>query len=838
MKSLLLKSLVAFVLVVNFSTQVAQGQAVGTWQAYMSYQDARMVAIDSKGYVYAVFKGYYYGDMTVAVANRTPLSDGSLLRYDPLTGEIKTFSKANGLNDVYILRIAYVESEKVLVIVYDNGNIDMYDTDKDIVYNLADIKTNPRITDKTVNSIDVYGEYAYLSMNSGIFAVDVKNKVLKDYYQLNKKTYSVCFWKDNASGKEYIYAATNDSIKRADIKSNLSSSSSWVTHKIPTYTNNDQKLITKVLNFNDSLVFCQATGTGAGPGIYYQATPAAAPQKLSSLPTISATVPIHQIAILNNKLVFAHNNANNANIYSYSSLKATPTVTSAPDAVYVASRNSSTYWLARGYTGISKLNDLANPIVKNSPKRNVAYNMAFSQGKLLVVGGGFWASRSEHPGIFMVMEKDNDKTWLNLDEDALKTTLVSSGLYQNATPFPRDFMCPVVDPRDENRFIVCAYTAGLFEFRSNLAQKRIDFVTTYDDRNTNGKLERLASWDTSLNRNYTWVASLAFDAQANLYITSAAENAAMTICTKDNVWTNYPIPSLAGRTILQSLIITKNNQKWVASAREHDGGLFVLNDNNTINNTSDDKYFFSKDFTDQDGKKLNITFFNCISEDLNGTIWVGTDIGPIVFYNPLSITAPGSTGFDSCSRTKMPRNDGTDNADYLLDGIAVSTIAVDSANRKWIGTKGAGVFLVSPAGDEVLANFTAENSPLLSDDITKIVINGENGEVFIGTDKGIISYMGIATDPSANYSSVYAYPNPVKPDFDGNVVVTGLVKDSNVRITDLNGNIMFQGTSFGGQFMWNCKNRFGERVKTGVYLVFAATADGTLGVVSKIVVVK
>ena len=208
------------------------------------------------------------------------------------------------------------------------------------------------------------------------------------------------------------------------------------------------------------------------------------------------------------------------------------------------------------------------------------------------------------------------------------------------------------------------------------------------------------------------------------------------------------------------------------------------------------------------------------------------------FLNPAELTKSTGLEFNKTSRIKVPLHDGSDGAHYLLDGVNISTIAIDGANRKWIGTNGSGVFIVSPTGDEVIENFTMDNSPLLSNNITKIVINDKNGEVFIGTDKGLISYTNLATEGNVDYSNVYAYPNPVKPDFIGDVVITGLIKDSNVKITDLAGNTFHQGTSVGGQFSWNCRNQSGERVKTGVYLVMATIADGSQGVVSKIVVIK
>ena len=816
MKLSLLKNVVAFTLFMVLSIQATQGQALGTWQAYMSYQNATMVAVDSNGYVYAVYKGY--PQWIYDAVNNAALFDGSLLRYDPVSEEVKKISKTNGLNDVYISCIAYVESEQILAIVYDNGNIDLYDTNSSdsepIVYNLAGLKNESNIPDKTVNGIDVYGDYIFLSLNSGIMAIDVKNKVIKDTYKINKKTYSMCFWKENDSGTEveYVYAATEEGVMRASKKSNLSSESSWDLY--PLDYGGNEKLITKILTFDNNFIFYQS-----GVGIYYLTPTNSIPTKLSSAP---ATV--NQLTVLNNNLVLI----NGTNMYLYSSLTSVPTTSAASGAVNVSSQhNSSTYWFARGNTGISKHDDLTHPIVVNSPKRNLAFNLTFDRGKLLVVGGAMWENNINLQGTLMVMESDK---WYNIDEAEVQTQMrVQVGTSTGVTC--RDFSAVVIDPRDVNHYFVAGYGEGLYEFMHNPDTKKIEFQWLHAHVNTGGILGSVLTNGNNIHR-YVRLAGLAYDSDNNLYVMACAVDNPMAIYTKNDTWMNYFDSQLSGRELL-SITITRNNQKWIYSAREigNTGGLYVLNDADNIS-------YFSRDFTDQDDKKLEINFFSCITEDLNGTIWVGTDIGPIVFYNPLSITALGTTSFDRCSRMKMPRNDGMDLADYLLEGVYVSTIAVDSDNRKWIGTKGAGVFLVSPSGDEVIANYTADNSPLLSDNITKIVINDENGEVFIGTDKGLISYMNLATGGELDYSNVYAYPNPVRPDFTGEVVVTGLVRDSNVKITDITGNIVYQGTSLGGQFAWNCKTKSGERVKTGVYLVFAATPDGAQGVVTKIVVIK
>ena len=262
-------------------------------------------------------------------------------------------------------------------------------------------------------------------------------------------------------------------------------------------------------------------------------------------------------------------------------------------------------------------------------------------------------------------------------------------------------------------------------------------------------------------------------------------------------------------------------------------GITVFNEKGTIDDTSDDVVNHFSLFSTANGDAISVSGYFCMAEDKNGNIWLGTNRGPIICPVPnRAIDDP-----DQIYCTRIIRELNGENS-YFLDNVQINAIAVDGGNRKWLGTEGAGIFVVSEDGSETIENFTTDNSPLLSDVINSIAIDDVTGEVFIGTDKGIISYMGEATEGSESYSEVYAYPNPVRPQYGDKVTITGLMSDSNVKITDVAGHLIYQGKSLGGQLTWNCRSYRGERVASGVYLVLAATPEGKESVVTKIVVVK
>ena len=227
---------------------------------------------------------------------------------------------------------------------------------------------------------------------------------------------------------------------------------------------------------------------------------------------------------------------------------------------------------------------------------------------------------------------------------------------------------------------------------------------------------------------------------------------------------------------------------------------------------------------------------SCIVEDKDGNLWLGTNTGLYM----IDAASASSGSLEYVTQVKVPRNDGTNYADYLLAGTSITAIAVDGGNRKWIGTLGQGIYLISADNMEQIYHFTTDNSPLLSNSVEAIAIDNSTGEVFIGTEKGLCSYMSDATESSIEMvkDDVYAYPNPVVKGYDGLITVVGLTRDADVKILTVNGQLVAQGRSNGGSFTWDGRDRSGRRVASGIYMVATATSDGKKGVVCKIAVIN
>ena len=346
-----------------------------------------------------------------------------------------------------------------------------------------------------------------------------------------------------------------------------------------------------------------------------------------------------------------------------------------------------------------------------------------------------------------------------------------------------------------------------------------ELITKHGYANTNGVLDT-----TYYSNNRIRISDLKFDKDGNLWGLSSEVNHPLFVKTKNGEWHSFTMHQNQVGLFFDDLLIDSYNQKWGIMGRG--AGVFVYNHNNTIENSADDQYKLLN--TNVGNGNLPSLQTYSIAEDLDGEIWIGTDKGIGVFYNPSSVFS--SENFDA---QQILIQEG-DYGQYLLSEERVKCITIDGANRKWIGTEKSGIFLLSEEGTEEILHFTTENSPLFSNNIIDIAINPENGEVFIGSEEGLISYRSDGTEGESTQSETHVFPNPVRESYNGPIAINGLVTDANIKITDIDGNLVFEGFAKGGQAIWNGKNKNGERASAGVYLVFSTDINGVEKTVSKI----
>ena len=741
----------------------------------------------------------YYDSKAVAETNDRVfvMADGALYSYGKNDREVRTYSRQTGLSDTYISLIRYSPDTHTLIIVYNNGNIDLMGDEG--IKNMPYLKMATNIQSKIVNDIFLSNNLAYFSTDFGVMAINLTKKEVVDTYKVDKSVYSV-----GIIG-ETIYAATTEGLLQASMKDNLLDANVWKEKKLNTDRFKEGEIF-RMRVFQNSLVFCVLS-----KGVFYETSGGEIQVLLPQ--TYIKNIEVHQ----NELFTFT---SIDLSIYTDFTRSINVRLEEINDAVSL--KDDGKYWIASGTNGLigiqkgsdNKFTPIVSGITIPSPKRNYNAFMTIHNDRLLVAGGDRASDRFRRPGTFMIYE---DEEWYNFDE-----SIADNEIRKMIGSESRDYMGVAVDPDDDSHFFIATYGEGIIELKDNA------FVNLYNFNNSPLK----AANPVADSPNYIRIGSVCFDKNKNLWSTNCLTTNAINVRKPNGEWVSLYYERLNNADKIDKILITSKGHKWVNVPFDN-AGIAVIDDKGTLEDQSDDVCNYFSTFRDAQsgtGASISAGEYLCMAEDRKGIIWIGTNIGLLKCSNPsLAIDDPSRL---SCSRLVR------DGDAYFLSGEAVTAIAVDADNQKWIGTSSQGVFLINEDGAETILNFNTENSPLLSNTINSIAVNQKTGEVFFGTNNGIISYASGIINDSKPFSDVYAFPNPVRPDFIDKVTITGLTNNANVKITDINGNLIFQGRAVGNQLVWNCRNGYGNRVATGIYLVLASTPDAGESVVAKIAVVK
>ena len=448
------------------------------------------------------------------------------------------------------------------------------------------------------------------------------------------------------------------------------------------------------------------------------------------------------------------------------------------------------------------------------PAYNRFYESKIINGRLYTTGGFFLPAMPDNAIPGTIQEYDGNN-WKLYEEQISEITGYAYV----------DNCCIDADPNDPEHVFVGG-RCGLYEFKNG------KLVTYYNADNSilMGANDR----GKPLGNDYVLILGLKFDSKGNLWLLNSLGNGVSLLeYTADKQWINHHHALLTDNNSitlsgLSKMMIDSRGLLWFVNNFWQNPAVFCYDMDHDILLKYDQ-------IVNQDDVKYQAYSVSCITEDKEGNMWVGTDVGPFMIQK--SDVGQNNVTF---YQVKVPRNDGTNYADYLLNGVNISCIAIDGGNRKWFGTNGAGVFLMSADNIVQEENFTTENSNLLYNNVSSISINNMTGEVFFLSDNGLCSYQSNAVDPTPEMTKdgINIYPNPVTPDFTGMVTITGLSYDADVKITTASGAIVAEGRSNGGMFNWDGCNKQGKRVASGVYMVITATSDGKKGTVGKIAVIN
>ena len=777
-----IKKVLFFFLVLMNGFAFAQGISIGSWRDHLSYGNCTSVT-EGNGVIYCATENalFYYN-----------LEDHSLNR----------LTKVEGLTDINVSTINFSKKYNTLIIAYNDCNLDLMINNQ--ILNISDIKRKNIIGNKVINRIDFIDKYAYLSCGFGIVVIDLIKKEIKDTYYIGKDGAAMNIFDVSTDGTK-LFAATENGIYFASLNNpNISDYNAWMKDTLISKNNNQYNLIEC---FNNNIFFNKSGTSWNTDTIFmfdgkkvvcFDSARNAATKSIRMFGNKLLIVNEYSISVYDTTLkkllqIWSYNPADPTD--NKSSLDVNDAIIAHDGSVWIADKNES---LVRNWNDWN-----FEKFTLSGPYSTNVFSMSAVDNKLWVASGGVdasWANLWSLNGVYsFINEKWNS---YNSNNTSAFDSIV-------------DILSIAIDPLNSDKVYAGSWKNGLLEFNNSSLSK---IYNSYNSPLDNFFYE---------NNKLTKIAGLCFDNDDNLWIAVSYANNSLTVKKNDGKWQTYNLGNNTNSNAITSLIVDSYNQKWMVVTRG--GGIIVFNDNNTLDDKTDDQVKVLNNTSGHGGLPSNGVY--CLAQDNDGKIWVGTDQGIAVFYNPENVFS--GENFDA--QQILVERDGY--AQYLLANEIVTAIAVDGSNKKWIGTQSAGVFLLSADGTQQLLHFTSDNSPLFSDNITSIAINGSNGEVFFGTENGIVSYKGLETQPQANYSNVYAYPNPVRENYNGIIAVKGLEGNSDVKITDVFGALVFATKAEGGQATWNGKNFKGEKVHTGVYLVFCSNSDSNESLVTKILVV-
>ncbi len=750
------------IILLCFSNLFAQTTVkVGGWQMYFNYNNGKQIEQIGDELFYA--------------------SQKSLLHFNLTDNELTRLSKYNGLSDIDIACMGVVDN-KYLVIAYHNANIDIYEDGH--IYNIPDMLNKQISGDKRINEVVAFNGYAYLACGFGIVCLDLKKKIVKDtwFFQNAGTQYPVLgltFARDSA------FALTEKNIYKTAINNNqINDISTWEKEE-----NTDNQTYISIKSIGNVL-FCLKTDTIWTDNSYYIG------QKLhintngqwKKDPTMATWNSFKNMEVRQDRIYFFEDWG--LSIYTLTTdmvlqLFSTYYCDKVISAIY---DGASIYMASQKFGFVHSYQGEKRYISVSSPAQDGTWKMDWKQGKLSAVHG----ISSD------MLANYNDGTSSQMVEN--QWTSIKPG---NFTFY--DLIDTKIAPYDTSITYSVALIGGLVKIQNG------EVVQLYDK--TNSSLQGFSE-----NPELTMATALEFDLQQNLWVGNYYVSRPLSVLTKEGAWMSYPLPY--GNTASISTIFC-DSRGWLWLTTDKGKTFMLFNSNKTPLNPSDDAWLkLNTMMSEADGP---FSVVNVIKEDRDGKIWIGTDAGIKYYSSPSKL-------FDNPNTLPSPivvnRITETDTfAEVVLKSEYIHSIAIDGGNRKWIATDNAGVFLLSEDAKTELFHFTAENSPLLSNAVLDIVIDGYTGEVFFATDQGLVSFRYTATEPKDDLENINIFPNPVKPYFDGYISISGLMEDAEVKITDARGALVYRTTSNGGTAVWDGRRFDGTKASSGVYFVFVAAGE-------------
>lgn len=771
---------------------LAANAAVGSWKIHPIFGSTPTNTVDAGD------KVYY-------------LVSKNLYCYDKETSENIAYDRSNYLNDTQITNIYYNTQKKYLLVAYDDSNIDIILNDGKVV-NIPDINNALLTTAKTINDVTFADNGAYIATAFGYVIVNDEKYEVRE-----SRIYNVNITSIAKVGNALLLGSPNglyygNASKQHSTLSSMSLNTEFANTMIYPLEGN------AFIHYGNSFAATYSVALDESNN----------PTGIAKLADINSGKPalIQPVKALD-KVVVSYPSA--PCYYAVSADGKTSTRVNLPGDVrneMLTSQESDGSWWTVGAKGLRKLTisgTTATVLLDyqkiNASSVSIPVHLTYNEGlDILYVkntGSNSLYTSGQSPTQLNTLSNGN---WTVLSPTV--STLRNNNKYLDQT------YKVVVDPNDPHSYVIGSKMEGVFRFTDN---------------------EEVAHWAwknspiiDSGNRCNT--GDPQFDKAGNMWVIQAKSGAVNPVIlpkgkfnapeTADWITANVTLST----NWRQHFLITKKSDIKIHTSGGWGSALVFMNDNGNPSGAITKQEYNNNTTLDQDSRNFKWYYIHCLTEDLNGKVWMGCDLG-VAEFDPVKCAAtPNATIY----RPKVPRNDGTNNADYLLDGVQVNAIAVDGMNRKWIGTDNSGLYLVSADGTEIIEQFTSANSILPSDKIISVLCNPTNNIVYVGTESGLLEYESDSSTPAATYDDVYVYPNPVRPDYTGAITIKGLMENSLVKIADSAGNVVAQMQSNGGMVTWDGCNSNGDRVKSGVYFVLASENENneSNAVVAKFLIMR
>ena len=788
-----LKNILLLVAIAIMSALSPMAQnAVGDWRIHSSFVGTEVLSVaESENWVYYLSGGtprVAKGEDGITQTIR--ILEGDLFRLDKETDENEALSPVNELSDMSIKQIYYNDDKDYLVVIYSNSNIDIIKSDGAVV-NMPEIKDAVMTMSKNINDVTFADGMIYLATDFGYVVIDDHKFVVKESHLYGKTVLSA------AQLGNTLLLSTADGIYYGDadqyheLLSSFSLNKSMPNGRIYPLNGN------KFFRVTSKVRLTTMTVDDAGQVAFKEDDIIQGKATL-----MQKTVGGHLLNVPDHGKCYKTNEDGEI----VEEIETSELCSAHPSG-------NGTPWAA-GEKGLHRLNQ-ENYYLPNALSFSSPLWMTYNKGKdLLYVST---------PTANAFYKSTTMKSYVNTFDGIQWKDVTPEGAPSNGT-YWIEFL-----PGDDDTYFLGGWTTGLYKVTNN------EIVQRYTADNSplvkrDGAMHPITSIDRYGN---VWVVQ-SFENPDHPVMVLPAAKAKLNQTTASD-WILPDIEeAYTGHTQQASFLSTRHGNYDIKLFTDGDFEmpLIMWNSGGEISQHPE-RVTFNR-LMDQDGQYISWTYIMCLAEDLNGTVWMGTTEG-IVSFNP----ANAFSGDFKVNHIKVPRNDGTGMADYLLDGIQVNGIAVDGANRKWIATQTSGLFLVSADGSQIINRFNTTNSPLASNTVYKVCCNPNSNSVYITTPEGLYEYFSDSSPAETSYDNIYAYPNPVRPEYSGNVTITGMMDNSLIKIADASGNVIRQLKSTGGMATWDCCDQYGERVKTGVYLVLCSQANGSgNAVVTKIAVIR